>query len=836
MTRQPIWELRRTPPGVGSPGSALNDVAVLAVGPAGTVAAMLRDHRIDDGAKPALSESDSAALDDHDWWLSTTIEAATTDTTAMEATTTSIVTFDGLTSPATVFVDGEPTADILSTFLPAEVIVEAGEHRIDIRFGSVTAWLKGRRKRGRWRSTLVSEQKLRWLRTTLLGRAPTYGGAPPVIGAWRPITVSSNAFRDVTVTTNAATGSIVIQGSVLGAVDDDRPVTLRLTKPGGHVIDADATINSDGSFSATLTVGSVQLWWPRGYGAQAVYELEFAYADARLRRVCGFRDITVDTINGAFTLSVNGIRVFCRGATWVPPDPVAVTEGGTATTDTLTALADAGATTVRIVGGLVYETPEFFDSCAQLGLLVWQDAMLASFDPPEDLTGIIDAELAAALRAVSGSPALAVVSGGSETIQQPEMMGVAEADRRIEVIESVLAETVSSIVGVPYVASSPSRGDSDLAIRPNSGVAHWFGVGGYLRPLDDVATAGVRFAAESLAFAIPPAPEAVERHFGTSAVAGHHPSWKAGVPRDRTASWDFEDVRDFYVREIFDVDPLAVRRVDPDHYLHLGRLAVAEAMAHCYRFWRSPTSRCDGALILAARDLRPGAGWGLIDVDGTAKLPLAMLARLWAPRTVIAHDAGLAGIAIDVHNDAAEPISGTLTLTAVDAVGHAVISGSTEVKVDAHSSLRAHDTQLTGQFIDLSHAFRFGPASADAVVATFDADDGRSYSDIVVITPRPGQVHSGLRARRGLDAGQWSITVTADTTVRYVCLDTPGWTLSDNCFHLAAGRSHTVTAVPADPAAADPAAATQGPRGRVSSIDALTAATIVDDETTQDPT
>ena len=64
--------------------------------------------------------------------------------------------------------------------------------------------------------------------------------------------------------------------------------------------------------------------------------------------------------------------------------------------------------------------------------------------------------------------------------------------------------------------------------------------------------------------------------FGGSSVAGQGPAWKAGVPRDSGTSWDFEDVRDFYVGELFGVDPLEVRYADPDWALDLGRAAVAE--------------------------------------------------------------------------------------------------------------------------------------------------------------------------------------------------------------------------------------------------------------------
>lgn len=757
------------------------------------------------GAQLAGSPWPDRSTDDYDWWYTATV-ASDTET---------VLTFDGITFPATVFVDDVAVAEVASMFLPVAVPLAAGTHLVHVRCSSLTLWLRARRGRGRWRSTLIATQGLRWARTTLLGRAPVYGGGalPAPVGIWRPVRLAEYGVDAVRIT--AADNRIAMTARVWGATG----IRCVITDPTGAVL-LDATRSvTDGIVTADVDVPAPRRWWPRGYGDQPLYRIGLWSGDDRLtERVVGFRSVTADTSDGGFTVAVNGVEIFARGVTWTPVDPVGLTVDTEILAARLISLADAGATMVRVVGGLVYEQPEFYRLCAEHGLLVWQDVMQATFDPPDDVGELMCTELATLLTDLGGNPALAVISGGSETIQQPEMFGVDPARRALPLLTERFPAIVAAHGDVPFVPSSPWSPGHGLAIRPDVGVAHWFGVGGYLRPLDDVRTAGVRFAAESLAFAIPPSDAAIERDFGSLSVVGHHPRWKAGVPRDRTAAWDFEDVRDHYVRAVFDVDPAAVRRTDPARYLQLGRAAVAEAMSACYRFWRQRDSRCAGALVLSGGDLVTGAGWGLFDRDGTAKLPVAALRRHWAPTTVTVSDAGLSGLRIDVHHDGPEPLIATLSLH-LDA-GHV---SAESITVPPHSTLTRYDHDLTGEFADLSAAYRFGPLRADAVEVRLTSPDDTVLARDVIVLAAPGPpVRANLTATvRPAADGRWTLVLGCPTVLRYVCVDVDGWSAGDDCFALVGGIEYAVTLIPESPAP-DVGIA---PRVTVSSIDSVDAVT-----------
>ncbi len=239
-----------------------------------------------------------------------------------------------------------------------------------------------------------------------------------------------------------------------------------------------------------------------------------------------------------------------------------------------------------------------------------------------------------------------MLCGNSEIEQQVAMLGLdADLGRGElfgELLPALAEESGSDAV---YLPSAPCGGD--LPFRSDRGVANYFGVGGYRRPLEDARRAEVRFASECLAFSNVP---------DGAGVPVHDPRWKEGVPRDAGSGWDFEDVRDHYLELLYGVDPVELRSVDHDRYLDLSRAVTGEVMGATFTEWRRDASPCQGGLILWLRDLVPGAGWGLIDHDGEPKVALHHLRRALAPVAVAMTPEGLNGVDVHVANDRPEPL------------------------------------------------------------------------------------------------------------------------------------------------------------------------------------
>lgn len=771
------WRLARAEPDAPRPDD--DDVAWFCARVPGTVALAWS---VAQGAQAG----DDLDVDASDWWFTTSVHAETGGTHLLE--------LEGVATMWELLVDGESRATGSSMWRSSDVALdlEPGEHDLALRIVALRPVLDQRRPRPRWRSRLVADSGLRWIRTSLLGRMPALAPTWAPAGPWRPVHLWSPGARpprvvDLAVSLDADDGIVDVRVAVDGDVET---VTLHLASESSVV----GVV--DGIAHARLTVVDPARWWPHGYGDQSLHDLVVEVSGKRktLRRI-GFRTLVVDRSDGGFTLVVNEVRVFARGATWSPVDPVGLRDDAVALRRDLTTAVGLGATMLRVVGTHTYESATFFDLCDELGILVWQDAMLATLDPPDDTEWLADvaAELSEVLHELQGRPSLAVVCGGTETLQQPTMMGL-PADRRIvPVIEQTIPSVVDLVApGTPYVVSSPSGGD--LPTHSGQGIAHWFGVGGYRRPITDVRRAAVRFAAECLAFATPP-----ERWSMTQLLPGGiaDDAWLVGVPRDRDTEWDFLDVTDHYVAEVFAEMPEGERGLD------LRRAAAAYAMSEVFSDWRRHGSTCGGGLVLEWRDRRPGPGWGLVDSAGVPKATWHALRRVLAPVAVLLTDEGLDGLRVHVVNDRATSLDATLEVRVAGAHG-SVEEATAVVHVDGHGVTSTTLDGVLGVFRDVAHAYAFGDAQYSAVRVTLRAQDGTELARVHRLLP--DQRVAGIAD----PALTWSVTghrveVTTVGLAPWVVVEAPGYVASDSWFHLLPGESRTVHLAALDASAPAPA-------------------------------
>jgi beta-mannosidase len=723
---------------------------------------------------------------------------------------------DGIATVFEVVLNGVVVAEGSSMFAAHTVDVgallreEGNDLEIRCRALSEVLAQQPRRPRQRWRTKVVENGgALRFVRTAILGRAPGFAPGPPIVGPWRPVWLVRRA--------GTVVDDVVLRPRVEG---DDGVVAITARLRGGILpaqveafagaVHAPLRVEPDGRVHGEVRVADVERWWPHTHGAPALYDVALVLDGGAQRTdlgTTGFRVLSpgpaFDADRDALELAVNGVPVFVRGAVWTP---VAEDE----VLATLRELRDAGINLVRIPGIGVPETAAFHDACDELGLMVWQDFSFANLDYPiEDglFRATVEDEARALLAQVAGRPSLAVLCGNSEVEQQAAMFGVGVGGGgagRGELF-GVLLPGLARAAGadVPYIPSAPCGGA--MPFHPGTGIANYFGVGGYRRPLSDVRAAGVRFASECLAFANLPDDDA--------------PADGEGVARDVGADWDFADVRDHYLTEMYGlVDhaaPAQLRAADRERYLALGRQVSGEAMAFVFGEWRRAASGCGGGIVLWARDLAPGAGWGLLDHRGAPKVALAHLRRALAPRAVWLVDEGLNGVDVHAANDGPEPLDAQLHVALLADGTHTIAEATTPLYLAAHGNATHNVEALLGRFADAAYAYRFGPPAHDAIVATLLATDGTLIAQAVHFPTGPPLepvADLGLRAVADPGSGRamtnsssfgdpraheearnpLTVEVATERLAWGVRIDAPGFRAEDDAFVVVPGTPRTV--------------------------------------------
>jgi len=808
------WSLAWTPAGAAKqPAELAHQEGALTWLPApvpGTAASALR------GAKVA----GPARIDGVDWWYRCRFDAA-----PPAPGTRAVLSFDGLATVVDGWLNGEALLHGEDMFLARSVDVtdrlRQGENELYLRFAALDPLLGARRPRPRWRAPMVEHQQLRWFRTTLLGRTPGWSPACPAVGPWRPVRLTRRTRLDVTrlelrPSLEGPDGRLSVAASLVSL--DGHPLTdarLCVSGPDGGVVEAPLGCQPDGdarSFEVTgaVTLPGVGTWWPHTHGEQPLYEARLVVTQGgqditiALGRT-GFRTVELATGAGDFALGINGVPIFCRGACWTPLDATTLTGTAEAYRRTLLAVREAGMNMVRVAGPMVYESELFHDLCDELGILVWQDFMFANMDYPEEpaFVSLVTEEARQALGRWQARPSLALLCGDSEGEQQAAMWGAPAAAWSRPLFRETLPALCRELCpGVPYWPSSASGGA--FPHQPSVGSTSYYGVGAYLRPLEDARRSEVRFASECLGFANVPEEALLARLAGGGAPRVHTPEWKAGVPRDRGAGWDFDDVRDFYLGLLFGADPVALRSTEPERYLALGRIVTGEVMEAAFAEWRRARSSCRGALVWFLRDLVPGAGWGVLDAEGGQKAAYHYLRRILRPLVAFFSDEGLNGAYLHLVNERPLPWQGELRLRLYrDDAPIATVDRPVQLAGRGRDELAI--ATLLGEFSDTTYAYRFGAPPCDLLAATLVSPSGTIESELFLFpTGRPSgrEADLGMEATVAfMDGERFALTVRSRRFAHAVAISVEGFSCDDNYFHVQPGGERRIILTRTGPAA-----------------------------------
>ena len=412
---------------------------------------------------------------------------------------------------------------------------------------------------------------------------------------------------------------------------DPGPVTITATVAGhaATVVVPDAASPAAPSARRTavvdVVVPDVALWWPRGYGDHPLYEAEVvvddtggAMLDCWTGRL-GFRTVTLDTTPDAdgirFRLLVNDTLVLVRGVNWVPDDAFVTRVDRARCERRIDQAVAADVNLLRVWGGGVYESEDFYALADAKGVLVWQDFLFtcAAYRESEPLWSEVEAEAREAVARLCAHPSLVLWCGGNEDIVafaewpgwRAQLAGRTWGEGYYcNLLPAVVAELDPTR---PYIANSPySFGPFASPNEPALGDVHIWDVWNR-KDYTAYRDWRPRFASE-FGFQGPPG-------WSTLTRAVHDEPLRPDGPQ-MLVHQKAEDGNGKFARGLAPHLPVPEGVVD---WHWATQLNQARAIRLGVEHFRSLAPVCTGTVLWQLNDCWPVISWSVIDGDGVLK-------------------------------------------------------------------------------------------------------------------------------------------------------------------------------------------------------------------------
>jgi beta-mannosidase len=566
--------------------------------------------------------------------------------------------------------------------------------------------------------------------------------------------------------------TVTVEAATDGAADE---LEVRLH---GHGTDTSAT----GAGRVELHVDDAKRWWCAGLGEQALYDLTIVAktegeAIDRIDARIGLREVELvrepDDAGESFVFHVNGVPIFAKGANWIPDDSFPARTTRERVFEQLRMARDCGMNMLRIWGGGLYETTDFYDACDELGLLVWQDFPYACAMYPEDddTVAAAVAEATAAVRRVRNHTSLALWCGNNENQwlahmgffgRIPKVLGERLYDDALPAV--VAAEDPDR----PYWPSSPWGSEANPS-GDGTGDCHywnvWHGEGDWTHYTKCTS----RFVSE-FGFSGPPDRRTLEEVLRPDELGVDTPAMRW---HDKTSKG-----YDTYLGYI------ALHYPQPETYedlVYYGQLNQADAMRFGIEHFRRLRPHTMGTLAWQLNDCWPVQSWAWIDHALRPKAVWYAAKRFYAPLLLTlwsGDDHRTVRVSL-VNDEVDRRRTGTLALQAFGPDGKVVWSSDVEVAVDPASSAVVHELSPPDGAVLLHATF-------DDVESTFLLAEPKD----LVLPPADLQVTTGPDNTVQLETSTPALGVM-------LWLEGEDATWSDNFLHVFPGARRTVEVRPA---------------------------------------
>jgi beta-mannosidase len=622
-------------------------------------------------------------------------------------------------------------------------------------------------------------------------------------GIWRPVSLEAwdNARVDnIQIVVNKLSAERAeLTANVEVVASDSGAATIVLDSPTDKSVGGQQQVNlNKGSnrVSFNFAIARPAIWWPNGLGAQPLYMfrarsvVKGQTTDERSTQT-GLRTLELrrerDKDGESFMFVINGVPVFGKGGNWIPSDSFPTRITRQKYHNMLESVRNSNMNMLRVWGGGIYETDEFYELCDEFGILIWHDYMFACSMYPgnQEFLDNVRAEAIDNVKRLRNHPSIVIWAGNNEVETAWRNWGWRQNlpssvwDDYEKIFHGVLKEVSAEYDPTrPYWPSSPHGGLADDPDSKRSGDVHYWEVWHAEKPFSEYEKQQPRFMSE-YGFQSFPNIETVkyytlpeERDIESPIMLAHQRH-----PRGNQL------VREYMLREY-------PKPKDFESFLYMSQVLQAEGIRTGAEHLRRIMPHNMGSLYWQINDCWPVASWSSIDYFGRWKA-LQYYAKRFYNDLLISPTIQDGSLKMYVVSDRVKPVPAKIKVTLMNFEGGTLKSFDRDVTVDPVTS-RSYfelkvDELLDGT--DKKKAFAYVELLVNGKAVSTHEYFFAPFKELAFSKPT---IKSEVMAPK--ERSKFIIKLSTDKFAKAVYLAVPGQDgfFSDNFFNLMPGRDVTV--------------------------------------------
>ena len=587
--------------------------------------------------------------------------------------------------------------------------LKEGTNKIAILFRNSLEYIKkGKERRDLYAADgggLTSVPGFNMIRKSHCSYGWDWGPMVPDVGIWRDISLisyDSARLNSIHITQKHNSGKVSLHFQPDVEHYSDRKLTLKaeMTSPDGKKNDFNVPLTG-----GYFPIDSPKLWWPNGLGDQPLYSFRFSLLEEgkildKLLMKIGLRTLTIeqktDQWGETFNFNCNGVALFARGGNYIPEDIYLNRRGPYSTEQLLEDCRTANFNCIRVWGGGVYPSEEFYNLCDEKGLIVWQDMMFAcaAYDVSNNqfMENIIE-EVKDNLIRIRNHPSLGLICGNNEMEMAFEDWGINPTGQmRTEYLKQyqfVFPKLVSQICPEHFYwpASPSSGGDFENPNDPDRGDCHYWDVWHGAKDFSEFKQHYFRFMSE-FGFESFPSIKTVE-----SFLEPEDRNIFSPVMEEHQKCLDGNGRILYYISKYFKYPK------DFSALIYISQISQLEAITTGIEHWRRNRGRCMGSTYWQLNDNWPVASWSSIDYYGRWKA-LHYGAKRAYDNILLSLDGNDQSVEIHLSNESSEKTEGTIEWQLFNLKGEIQDKGRCSASVPAFSSAMVEKRDFTSETSD----------------------------------------------------------------------------------------------------------------------------------------